>query len=279
MSTEKLHFQMEMFGPGPLSQQNRSSAKKCKTLGLPRTRAAPPAARHIAKRLRSPSTAPMRPPQCLPMTATCGPPGPTPGGFGPASHLRVAASAGAGIRSRICSISANALAYSKALPQTATAISSQQCSRSQPHLPAHPPHGGVVEQHSLDRCLKDIYDVVVPANMSQLMRKDRHDLCLTETGERRHRQKNVGPKPANRSGNPDCRRRTQSDRGGNAQPPFQASDYVLQFSACGACSPLQFPARPSSRLRRARKAAVPRLTKCTRPIRRFRRAGALEAGT
>src|SRR5277367_3147520 len=60
-----------------------------------------------------------------------------------------------------------------------------------------PPHRGVIEEQSLNRNLKKIYEWIKPLDVRQFVRDHRLQLFLRKTGESAYRQQNNGTKPPN----------------------------------------------------------------------------------
>ncbi len=65
-----------------------------------------------------------------------------------------------------------------------TARSSQQFSRSMRMRPREPPHGRVIEQQRLDQRLQQVDEIVVAADVRELVRENRLELLRRQAGER-----------------------------------------------------------------------------------------------
>ena len=67
----------------------------------------------------------------------------------------------------------------------------------QSHLLGNPPDGWMVEEQSLDGCLQQVHQIVVPADVSQFVSQNGFELLRRKPCQSAGRQKNHRPKPSN----------------------------------------------------------------------------------
>jgi hypothetical protein len=68
------------------------------------------------------------------------------------------------------------------------------------HPPRHPPHRGMIEEQRLDRALQQVDQVVVAADVRQLVGQDRLDLGRAQAAQHAGRKQDHGTQPAERGG-------------------------------------------------------------------------------
>ena len=112
---------------------------------------------------------------------------------------------------------ASARAYVSASPETDTATSSQHSLALGANVPRHPPDRGVVEQERFDNALQDVDQIVVPADVRQLMQQERFQLRGRQTAERPYRDQHHGAQPADHGGHLHQARRPAAARDGSGQ--------------------------------------------------------------
>ena len=107
-----------------------------------------------------------------------------------------------------------------------------------------PPHRRVIEEQRLDERLQQVDEVVVAADVRQLVREDRLELLRRQSSQRARRKQHDRLEPADHRRHVDERRLEQPDVAGDVQPARQARRDVL-------------PARRRPATRRATSSAAP----------------------
>ena len=117
----------------------------------------------------------------------------------PTSDPPAAAIANAGADRR-ASIAASASAYPTASPLIDTATSSQQCSRSSRSRPESHHTAGMVEEQCFGDRLEQVDEIVVASDVRELVSEDRVDLGDRQIRQRRNRNEDDRPDPADHGG-------------------------------------------------------------------------------
>ena len=85
-----------------------------------------------------------------------------------------------------------------------------------------PPHRGMVEEQCLHDRLQQVDQIIVAADMRELVRENRLDLRRRQRGDRGDRQQNRRPQPADERRDVDARRFDHVRGGGQAETVRQA---------------------------------------------------------
>ena len=81
-----------------------------------------------------------------------------------------------------------------------------------------PPDGGMIEEARFDDILQEIHQIVVPADVSQLVGQDRFELVRRQPGKQAGRHQHDGPQPADDHRHGCAGRAQQSDGCRDAKP-------------------------------------------------------------
>jgi len=104
------------------------------------------------------------------------------------------------------------------------------------NVAGYPPDPGMVEQQRLDRALQHVDQIVVAADVRQLVNEKSFHLFRRQSRERAHRHQHHRTKPAHYRRRLHQRRYQQPDRAGDANPRGEPVESVLPFAGAGRTS-------------------------------------------
>jgi hypothetical protein len=89
-------------------------------------------------------------------------------------------------------------------------------------LRGDPPDGRVIEEHRLHHALQQVNQIVVAANVRELMRQQRLHVLRRQAAERSHRREDDRPQPSEHRGNVDMRGGHEAHRARHAHALHEA---------------------------------------------------------